>query len=362
MGRHRTAQEKQELGEQARQLRAAGRSRREIQQELGIGDDLAKAFLRGVPLPDSLARPRAKDADREAARAMRRAGKTYDQIAAELGVSKSTCSLWLRDLPHPTASLAESGGSAPQPPVEPVEVVSPQLRQDRARELRVEGRMLREIADELGVSAKTVYYWTWDLPVPPGAKAGGDKAHMEMMRRRYWDRVLAERDAERETVKVEHAERIGRLTPRELEIAAVVAYWCEGCKSKPYDRREQVTFINSDPGLILLFLAWLDQVEFPWEHRVLSLSIHESADVEAATAWWADIAGRPASEFHRAQLKRHNPRTMRKNTGETYAGCLIVRLRQCRILYQQIEGLWEGMMGGLTGAVAASDDDQSRVV
>lgn len=78
--------EKRELGEQARALRAAGRSRREIQAELGIGDDLAKAFLRGVPLPDSLARPRAKDDDREAAVALREAGRTYDQIAAELGV------------------------------------------------------------------------------------------------------------------------------------------------------------------------------------------------------------------------------------------------------------------------------------
>lgn len=48
MGRHRTPQEKQELGEQTRAMRAAGRSRREIQAELGIGDDLAKELLRGV--------------------------------------------------------------------------------------------------------------------------------------------------------------------------------------------------------------------------------------------------------------------------------------------------------------------------
>ena len=53
MARHRTAEEKRELAERARELRAAGRSRREIQAELGIGDDLAKAFLRGVPIPDS---------------------------------------------------------------------------------------------------------------------------------------------------------------------------------------------------------------------------------------------------------------------------------------------------------------------
>jgi hypothetical protein len=135
MGRHRTPEEKRELGERARALRAAGRSRREIQAELGIGDDLAKALLRGVPLPDNLRRPRAKDASREAAVVLRQAGRTYDQIAAELGISKSTCSLWLRDLPHPAEVL---------PPASP-QAAAQDERQDEARRLRLEGLTLREI-------------------------------------------------------------------------------------------------------------------------------------------------------------------------------------------------------------------------
>lgn len=105
MGRHRTAEEKVQLGEQARAMRAAGRSRREIQAELGIGDDLAKELLRGTQLPDSLRRPRAKDELRERARQLREAGWTYPQIAKELGVSKSSCSLWLRDMVHPLGTL-----------------------------------------------------------------------------------------------------------------------------------------------------------------------------------------------------------------------------------------------------------------
>lgn len=182
---------------------------------------------------------------------------------------------------------------------------------------------------------------------------------MEMMRRRYWDRVLAEREEERQAIRRQHQARVGALTPRELELAAVVAYWCEGCKSKPYQRREQVTFINSDPGLILLFLAWLDQIDFPREHRHLSLSIHESADLEAATSWWADVVDVEPSQFGRANLKRHNPGTVRKNVDEAYVGCLVIRLRQCRTLYQRIEGVWQGIMGGLPNG---SLDDHSRVV
>lgn len=349
MARHRTAEEKRELAQRARALRAQGRSRREIQAELRIGEDLAKAFLRGVPLPDSLSRPRAKDADREAAVALREAGRTYDQIAAELGISKSTCSLWLRHLPHPEV----------QPAVMPEAVEASHPRHQEARRLRLEGRSLREIGDALGVAAKTAYSWTWDLPVPPGARAGGDPAHMERMRRRYWDRVLAEREAERQAVQEQHAQRVGALTPRELELAAVVAYWCEGSKSKPYARRETVAFINSDPGLILLFLAWLDAIGFPHEHRCFSLSIHESADVEAATRYWAGLVNVDPEDFRRANLKRHNPKTVRKNVEEDYVGCLVVRLVQCRTLYQRIAGAWQGIMGGLP---QGGTDDLSRVV
>ena len=351
MARHRTPEEKRELAEQARALRAAGRSRREIQAELGIGDDLAKAFLRGVPLPESLARPRAKDAEREAARALRAAGRTYDEISAELGVSKSSCSLWLRDLPQPQEVDVEAVRQ-PEPAV-----LDP--AQERARALRIGGSTLREIAEACGVTVKKAYYWTWDLPVPVSTRrTGGDAAHMDMMRRRYWDRVLAEREEERQQVKAGHSARVGALTARELELAAVVAYWCEGGKSKPYYRREQVTFINSDAGLILLFLAWLDQIGFPREHRRFSLSIHESADVVAATAHWAELAGVDAAEFGQPMLKRHNPKTVRKNVAEAYVGCLVVRLVQCRTLYQQIEGVWEGIMAGSHGQA----DSLSRVV
>lgn len=348
MGRQRTADEKRALAERARALREAGRSRREIQRELGIGDDLAKALLRGVPLPDELVRRQAKDAEREAAVQMRAAGRTYDEIAAELGVSKSTCSRWLS---------GAKGGPARQPATD--DDGGDDERRAEARRLRQEGATLRAVADELGVSPKTAYYWTWDLPVPPGVRRGGDPAHMDRMRRLYWDRVLGERDEERRHVHAAHAARVAGLTERELELAAVVAYWCEGSKSKPYARREQVTFINSDPGLILLFLAWLDQVGVPQDDRHFSLSIHESADLEAATTWWSRLMAVPVEDFGRPALKRHNPKTVRLNTGEAYVGCLVVRLRQCRTLYQRIEGVWQGIMGSLPGG---GTEDLSRVV
>ncbi|HTY73392.1 MAG TPA: hypothetical protein VMI11_13360 [Actinomycetes bacterium] len=46
-----------------------------------------------------------------------------------------------------------------------------------------------------------------------------------------------------------------------------MAYWCEGGKDKPYDRREQVQFTNSDVLVLAAFLAWLDLLEVPRSRR-----------------------------------------------------------------------------------------------
>jgi transposase len=348
VGRHRTPEEKRELGEKARAMRADGRSRREIREVLRIGDDLAKAFLRDTEVPDALRRPRAKDAQRELAVVMRLAGRTYDEIAAELGVSKSTCSLWLRDLPRPVAD------TPPQPEAMPPAVgasASPPdvlARRDRARALRARGLLLSEIAAELGVSVKTVYYYTLGIPVPErGLPRGRDPEALRADVVAYWEREGARRRAERERDEREHARAVGPLTRTQLHIAAVTAYWCEGTKSKSYAVREQVTFINSDVGLIRLWLAYLDDVGFPEENRKLSIAIHESADVASAERSWARDLGIPVERLGRPTLKRHNPKTVRRNTGDEYRGCLIVRLTQCAALYRRISGTWTGIMGAL---------------
>jgi hypothetical protein len=354
VGRHRTPDEKRELGEQARALRAAGLSRREIAAELDISDDLAKALVAGVPLPDRLRRPRAKDDVRAAAVQMRLAGAIYDDIAAELGVSKSSCSLWLRDV------STQPDGSPPTDDVlavtRPVDVgVACGTSADRvaarraeARRLRLEGRLLKEIAEALGVSVKTAYYDTIGLPIPPrGRPRGRSPEELKADLRAYWDRKVKRRQAERERGEEEAAAKVGPISREALHLMAVTAYWCEGTKSKPYAVREQVTFINSDVGLIRLWLTYLDDIGFPDEHRKFNVAIHESADLVAAQTSWAADIGIPVTHLGKPTIKRHNPKTVRHNTGEDYRGCLVVRLTQCAELYRRIAGTWTGIMGAL---------------
>jgi hypothetical protein len=270
-----------ELREQATALRLEGKSLREIKQITGVRSNRALAdALRGVPAQPWTRRPRAKDELRTQARELRAKGYTYLEIAADLGVSKGSVSLWTRDMPRVGRISYE------------------EVRQRNAA----------------GVSA----FWAVESP---------------------------RREARRQAVSQAAADEIGSLTDREVVIAGAVAYWAEGAKNKSYRRLEnEVAFINSDPKMILLFLRFLAVAGIERERAYCRVSIHESADVAAAQQFWQQVTGLPAEQFRRPTLKRHNPKTVRKNTGDGYHGCLIVRVCKGSDLYRQIEGWASAVM------------------
>jgi hypothetical protein len=347
----RTEQELAELKARAIEMRQAGIGGKRIAKELGVGGALVCDLLRGVPLPGSLQRPRAKDDLRDAAVDLRLQGRTYDEIVTELGVSKGSLSLWLRELPHPTSdqrAVAAAGGEVDDGLPSDAEL---------ARQLRTEGWLLREIAVALSVTPKTICLWTRGVPVPPRAMHGKSPDEMRALNRATWDARLAKTEVEREVVKSAAAARIGALSDRELELIAATAYWCEGAKDKPWARREQVKFINSDPDLVLIFLEYLRRKGFDWPQLYLAVSIHESADVAGAERWWAETIGTDVGALAKSTIKRHKPLTNRKNTGEAYVGCLCISVRGSRLLYQQIAGVWRGIAQGFEsrapGPVAA---------
>ena len=134
------------------------------------------------------------------------------------------------------------------------------------------------------------------------------------------------------------AAQIGELSGREILIAGAIAYWCEGTKSKPHRPHDRVTFINSDPGLILFFLRFLAVAGVEPERLACRVYIHESADVARAQHFWQEITAIKPDQFRRPTLKRHNPKTVRKNTGDDYHGCLVIDVMRSAELYQRIEG------------------------
>ena len=264
---------------------------------------------------------------REQARDLRRAGRSVAQIATTLGgVPTSTVQSWVVGVPPPSWTRRPRAKDA---------------ERERARQLRREGSTYDEIARQLSVSKSSVSLWTRDLPHPEPSPEGLD-ARAAGHRRYFADRREHE-DRRREHELDAVAASFGPLSERDLLVGGAVAYWAEGTKRKPWRPGERVTFINSDLDMIRLFLAFLQLMDVDDERLRFRLSIHESADVEAASQFWADSLGLEAGTFQRPTLKRHVPGTQRKNVGESYHGCLVVGVLRSAPLYRQIEGVWRGI-------------------
>lgn len=279
----RAQDEHDQLRDQARSLRLAGKSRREIKQSLDIADnELLTDLLQGVPPPAWTKRPNAKDDLRGQARELRQQGLKYREIAAQLNVSISSVSLWTRDIP---------------------------------------------------ASAR----------VSPPKSEEGKKRSAEGFRR-YQARERQIREAKRKADIAAAATEIGSLTDRELLIAGAIAYWCEGTKRKRPGGDERVVFMNSDPGLISFFLSFLDVIGVPRDDLVFRVHIHETADVAGAHRFWGDVTSARPDQFGNPTRKKHNLRTVRKNTGDDYHGCLRIDVRQSADLYRRIEGWASGAM------------------
>ncbi|MGW2723701.1 hypothetical protein [Streptomyces sp. NPDC001492] len=212
---------------------------------------------------------------------------------------------------------------------------------DRARELRLQGWTYDQIQVELGCSKSSISLWVRDLPRP---ERRDPSEQAKLAARKRWEHELAIRDEERQRTKSAASEQIGEMSDRDLFMAGVALYWAEGSKDKSYARRENVLFVNSDPGVIQLYLAWLTLLGVEPERLAYRVMIHVTADVEGAKRYWADVVGVDVCRFQKTTIKKHNPKTVRKNVGDDYRGCLVIRVAQGAELYRKIEGWWKGMV------------------
>ncbi|MEU6232993.1 hypothetical protein [Kitasatospora sp. NPDC047058] len=211
-------------------------------------------------------------------------------------------------------------------------------QREAARRLRREGRTYDEIQAELGVSKSSISLWVRDLPAPRPSRE-----RMRKAAETRWGPVRKRREEERQATKAAARAEIGPMSDRELFLLGVGFYWAEGTKDKPYDRREHVQFVNSDPDVVALFLNWLALLGVCRSRWRLRVMIHETADAVAARRYWSDKTGVPPEDFQRTTLKRHSAKTARKNTGEGYHGCLVVTVLGSADLYRRIEGWWMGV-------------------
>lgn len=239
-----------------------------------------------------------KKTEKEKAILLRKQGKTYGEILKEVPVAKSTLSLWLREV----------GLSKPQ--------VQRITEKKRASQLK-------------------------------GAKARRD------------ERVRSSNEIFERSEK-----EVGIISPRELWLMGTMLYWAEGSKEKDWGHSQGVQFINSDSKMIVVFIRWLlDILYISPENIIFRISIHENSvnKIDEVKSFWSTVTGFPLECFDRVQYKRHNPKTIRKNIGNMYNGCLCISVKKSTNLLRQITGWTRGVYkqniagsyNGSTGAFEA---------
>jgi hypothetical protein len=261
---------------------------------------------------------------REEARRLRIEGWRRADICRVLGIKdSSTFANWIKDLPVPPGVRTRR--------------IDPALK-EKALLLRSEGRSYRDIQEVTGVSRSTLSEWLKNVPITDEHRAALKDLQRSASQRRG-DAQRARRIARQSHTRDQARDGFGPRTDRDLFVAGVAVYWAEGAKRKPWrEGSDRVSFINSDSQMIRLFVDWLRLLGIGTDQLVFRLQIHEGADIDRATEFWARTVQVPESEFRRPTLKRHNPTSSRKNQGDSFFGCLRIDVRRSSELYRRIEG------------------------
>ena len=144
-----------EMERKMRELRAQGKSAKEIAAVIGVSATAVKNHTVGIVVPAE-----EKQARVEAVRRMYAEGKTYAQIAAETGASASTIRNYTCDLPRRYRN--RNGAPIPREKV------------TKIRELRVQGKSFEAIARQMGIKPVTAKKYAQDILVekPEQPKTG----------------------------------------------------------------------------------------------------------------------------------------------------------------------------------------------
>jgi AcrR family transcriptional regulator len=130
-----------------------------------------------------------------------------------------------------------------------------------------------EIAERLGISRQTIFYWVRDVPLkkPRRQTLAQERGTLEMQRK--YEML---RDAAYEQGWEEFGELVARPTFRDF----VCMYVAEGSKRS----RNRVELCNSDTNVIVLADFWIR--EFSSNPVRYALQYHADQDVDALSAFW----------------------------------------------------------------------------
>jgi transposase-like protein len=157
----------------------------------------------------------------------------------------------------------------------------PPYMREKARKLRAEQELtIDEIAERLGVSRTTVFFWVGDMPRPKRCLARRGPGHAkgsDAMQAKY--RRLREQDYD------EGAASFEAMLLEDGFLEFVTLFIAEGYKRN----RNVVSVANSDPAVIAIADRWMRR--FTRNKLAYWVQYHADQDLRALQVFWANLVG-----------------------------------------------------------------------
>lgn len=171
----------------------------------------------------------------------------------------------------------------------------------KAINLRFEGKSYGEINYVLGIPKSTLSYWLKNLNLPPSAqkilqeKDKKTRTHLIKFNERRTESI----QIENKKIRKSAADEIKNISEYELLLIGAALYWAEGYNNQNKSRSPYLSFGNSDPDMIILFLQFLKKIMYvPDENLRPIVQVHPNVKIKPAINFWAKTTGIPAQYFH----------------------------------------------------------------
>lgn len=212
-----------------------------------------------------------------------------------------------------------------------------------ALELRRKGYSYSEILEKVPVAKSTLSIWLYKVGLSKKQKQSITDKKISARLRGALKRKEQRIDITNEIIKAAVKE-VGEISPRELFLLGIALYWAEGSKAKDYRPSQGITFSNSDPKMISVFLKWLIEIlKIDNKDLIFEIYIHRTYinQKPLIRSYWAKETGLSLDKFDRIYFKKIGINKIGKNIN--YHGLLRVKVRKSTNLNRKIVGWIKGI-------------------
>ncbi|KKR04128.1 MAG: hypothetical protein UT32_C0034G0008 [Parcubacteria group bacterium GW2011_GWC2_39_14] len=221
----------------------------------------------------------------------------------------------------------------------------------QAIKLRSAGKSYNEISRTLGIPKSTLSGWFASLQLSKKAQARIKKRVNEgsmrgiIKRNKNQTNLAQQRALLNRTVATSE---IKNLTQKELKLVGAALYWAEGYKRLIIKNGKErtyhpVSFANSDPNLIKLFLRFLREICHVSDQQIMAeIRIYQHMNEKNLIEFWQKITNLPRKNFQKTYYGVSKSSQGKRPFNRLPYGTIAIRINST-VLFHKIMGWIDGL-------------------